>query len=486
MKDELAKDIFSMMREFLETDDSSYDNNYVGVVEDNNDPSKYGRCKIRVHGLYDDMATEDMPWAIPKNALPIGPAGSFIVPELGTVVEVIFDDGDIYEPTYTNKLLDVKNNNFKADKDEDYPNSLIFYETSNGDYLKVNRAKGEFILKTGAGVFLKMCQDGSIFIDNRTSNDGNADVYLKGNFTIDNRLGNLNLITNNCSLSAFGDIDITSNGGITAQCLDDITFRTNSNYEVTTGERMGIKAKTQFKTETKEMITNANSVSFNPAMPMGTPITDKTDVITPIAEPFTFGIGDDVTKVAAIMVTPEVLGGPFNCLPFDPLTGAVHQGRLATGTMLPVFAKDSADRASEIATQIASYTTRVGKLEAIEISDIKKKYASIDTAVQMILNGPTGAAMAASDMATEIATCTQKYADMLSSGIDDIKNNYGTYLTSPIFGTTTTSYEGDRTKYKNTTLPAAETQADLDITGMTRAIDIAGIGDGLIEDVVNE
>lgn len=484
MKEELAKDIFSMMREYLETEDSRFDNNYVGVVEDNNDPLRYGRCKIRVHGLYDDMATEDMPWAIPKNSLPIGPAGSFIVPENGTVVEVIFDDGDIYEPTYTNKLLDIKHNTFKADKDEDYPNSLIFYETSNGDYLKVNRSKGEFTLKTGAGVFLKMCQDGSIFIDNRSSNDGNADVHLKGNFTIDNRLGNLNLITNNCSLSAFGDIDIVSNGGITAECLDNITFRTNSNYEVTTGERMGIKAKTQFKTETKEMVTNANTISFNPALPLATPVTDKTGLVVPISDPFTLGIGDDATKVISMMVTPDMLGGPFNCLPFDTLTGAVHQGRVVKGITMPVFATDSADRMAEVATQIAAYTTRVGKLESKEMSDIKKKYASIDTAVQMVLNGPTGAAMMATDMATEIAECTKKYADMLSSGITDIKNNYGTYLTDPIFGTTLTGHEGDRNTYKTVDVPAAEIQAALDITGATRAIDIAGMGNGLIEDDV--
>ena len=61
------------------------------------------------------------------------------MPEIGTAVEVTFDDGDLYEPKYGVKVLDTENLNFEADKDEDYPDSVIFYESKNGDYMKVNR-----------------------------------------------------------------------------------------------------------------------------------------------------------------------------------------------------------------------------------------------------------------------------------------------------------------------------------------------------------
>ena len=42
---------------------------WIGVVEDSNDPAKFGRCKVRCFGYYDNddsnrIPTEDLPWAI--------------------------------------------------------------------------------------------------------------------------------------------------------------------------------------------------------------------------------------------------------------------------------------------------------------------------------------------------------------------------------------------------------------------------------------
>lgn len=42
---------------------------YFGVIEDNNDPQKMGRCKVRIVGVHpedkDILPTEHLPWAIP-------------------------------------------------------------------------------------------------------------------------------------------------------------------------------------------------------------------------------------------------------------------------------------------------------------------------------------------------------------------------------------------------------------------------------------
>ena len=38
---------------------------YMGTVVDANDPLKQGRCKILVHGVFDTLKTEDLPWANP-------------------------------------------------------------------------------------------------------------------------------------------------------------------------------------------------------------------------------------------------------------------------------------------------------------------------------------------------------------------------------------------------------------------------------------
>ena len=72
-------------------------NRFVGVVEDNKDPKRLGRCKVRVLNLFDEIPVDDIPWAKPKKDL----AGNvFSVPDKGKVVTVIFGDGSIYKPEY--------------------------------------------------------------------------------------------------------------------------------------------------------------------------------------------------------------------------------------------------------------------------------------------------------------------------------------------------------------------------------------------------
>lgn len=70
---------------------------YIGIVEDNNDPKKIGRCRIRVIDIFDDIPTEDIPWATPQKDLN---GNQFILPDVGKVVSVIFDNGNIYTPEY--------------------------------------------------------------------------------------------------------------------------------------------------------------------------------------------------------------------------------------------------------------------------------------------------------------------------------------------------------------------------------------------------
>jgi hypothetical protein len=70
---------------------------YIGVVEENDDPKKLGRCRIRVIDIFDDIPKSDIPWASPWKDLN---GNSFNVPEIGKVVTVIFDSGNIYKPEF--------------------------------------------------------------------------------------------------------------------------------------------------------------------------------------------------------------------------------------------------------------------------------------------------------------------------------------------------------------------------------------------------
>lgn len=100
---------------------------YVGVVEDNQDPEKMGRVKVRVMDVFDDIALEDIPWATPWKDLN---GNQFNTPERGKVVMVVFDQGNIETPEfiYSDHYNINLENKLKSLSNEDYltMKSLIF------------------------------------------------------------------------------------------------------------------------------------------------------------------------------------------------------------------------------------------------------------------------------------------------------------------------------------------------------------------------
>jgi len=70
---------------------------FIGIIEDNEDPKKLGRCKVRVLNIFDDIPVEDIPWATPWKDLN---GNSIILPDKGKVVSVVFDEGNPYKPEY--------------------------------------------------------------------------------------------------------------------------------------------------------------------------------------------------------------------------------------------------------------------------------------------------------------------------------------------------------------------------------------------------
>lgn len=84
---------------------------YRGVVEDNNDPKKAGRCKIRIIGLHTNKKTSDLTSGVPTEELiwaqpcaPIfgGASGVGIsgVPSQGAHVFIFFENGNIQQPRF--------------------------------------------------------------------------------------------------------------------------------------------------------------------------------------------------------------------------------------------------------------------------------------------------------------------------------------------------------------------------------------------------
>jgi len=89
------------MEEFVTK--SYKDNDWIGVIVDNNDPTFSGRARIRVFGIFNELETEHIPWATPINSTIFGGggAGSISIPKIGQFVRIQFNNGDIYAPEYT-------------------------------------------------------------------------------------------------------------------------------------------------------------------------------------------------------------------------------------------------------------------------------------------------------------------------------------------------------------------------------------------------
>lgn len=159
----LNNDLIKMVEEYAncEPQEDCLEKRYFGTVIDNNDPEKWGRCKIRVEGIFGDgIQDSDLPWSIPDFGFLGSSMGNFIVPKVNTRVCVYFDHGDVYCPRYDAKGLDV--NNLPSQREENYPDNMVMYATDEGDYLTLNRETKEFYLYHNSGSNIQIDRNGNI------------------------------------------------------------------------------------------------------------------------------------------------------------------------------------------------------------------------------------------------------------------------------------------------------------------------------------
>ena len=78
--------------------------NYRAEVVDNKDSEMFGRVKVWIPDLMPEIEPQKGLWARPANNYSASSAtggGYHSVPKLGSIVNVNFDNGNIYSPEYT-------------------------------------------------------------------------------------------------------------------------------------------------------------------------------------------------------------------------------------------------------------------------------------------------------------------------------------------------------------------------------------------------
>lgn len=151
---------------------------FLGVVVDNEDPKKIGRCRIRVFGKFDDIADGDLPWASPLRGLSFGQdggSGQYSGPKKNAVVNVRFNNGNIYSPEYY--AIQELATDLKDEISGSYTNahSLIY---DNDEKLRIYYTQSK-----GLTLFLKesrinIANDNAIVIEHKGTS---AIIELRGN-----------------------------------------------------------------------------------------------------------------------------------------------------------------------------------------------------------------------------------------------------------------------------------------------------------------
>lgn len=137
-------------------------NIYVGVVVDNADPEKLGRCKIKVFQVFDKLADEDIPWARPWKDLN---GNQFILPDVGKHVAVVFDQGNKYSPEYIyaqnfnvnleNKLKTLSGEAYTSMRAVMFDHSTQIYSNTE-DGLKIDHEYSNINLDTDGNIALNL------------------------------------------------------------------------------------------------------------------------------------------------------------------------------------------------------------------------------------------------------------------------------------------------------------------------------------------
>lgn len=186
---------------------------WLGEVVEIDDPNRVGRIKIRVFGKFDELETEDIPWAYPCSPASGGSntgGGYFSVPKLGSIVSVTFDNDNIYHPEY--KFNQVISNELKEEISESYQNAhSLIYDTITEGGLKLFFTEEKGLVLDYKSTLINLKPDNSVLI-NTESGDSLIEISNDGKLTI----------------TQSGEIQISSDSNVNIKCNDATINSTNT------------------------------------------------------------------------------------------------------------------------------------------------------------------------------------------------------------------------------------------------------------------
>ena len=155
--------------------DNLRETHWLGEVMENADPKNLGRCRVKVFGKFDQLPTDAIPWATPMTRDHVG---AHAIPNIGTIVAVRFDNGNLYHPEYwfqINQSTALKEDILDQSNAAQDVVSLVYDEIRNiriyhspEDGLVISRglgAKERPLIQIDENGFIKITTDEKIFLD---------------------------------------------------------------------------------------------------------------------------------------------------------------------------------------------------------------------------------------------------------------------------------------------------------------------------------
>lgn len=165
-------------------EDNLHGTNWIGEVVDIEDPTQEGRIRVKVFGKFDELEPESIPWASPRTKISGGSAtgsGSFSVPKLGSIVGIIFENGELGNPEWY--TIEHISDELKEEIGGSYANAhSLIYDTVTEGFVKVffTEAKGLMLDYKETQVNIK--PDNSVVIQN--PNGDIIEITNEGKLTI--------------------------------------------------------------------------------------------------------------------------------------------------------------------------------------------------------------------------------------------------------------------------------------------------------------
>ena len=181
------------------------DRTYVGVVVDNNDPERLCRIKVQIAQVFDEISTDLLPWALPSLNHTGGASaktGNVDIPDIGSKVSIVFEDGNIDYPRYSGYHVDKKT--ILEECRENYPNRVVV-RMKNNCLLVIDKKTNEmFIRNPGA---LKIYVTGDLELEVK----GNVQQKVHGNHVLEVSGDMSTKVDGNYKLSA-ANVGVSSKG----------------------------------------------------------------------------------------------------------------------------------------------------------------------------------------------------------------------------------------------------------------------------------